>query len=52
MPVPRTICLCEDDGVIGTPFYIMEFVNGRVFGEFCTKTDEFCIIMMNFVFKL
>jgi acyl-CoA dehydrogenase len=31
VPVPRTVCLCEDDAVIGTPFYIMEFMNGRVF---------------------
>ena len=30
VPVPRTYCLCEDDAVIGTPFYVMEFVEGRV----------------------
>ena len=30
VPVPRTFCLCEDDGVIGTAFYVMEFVDGRV----------------------
>ena len=28
-PVPRPCVLCEDDIVIGTPFYIMEFVEGR-----------------------
>lgn len=31
MPVPRTICLCEDESVIGTAFYIMEFLDGRIF---------------------
>jgi aminoglycoside phosphotransferase (APT) family kinase protein len=28
--VPRAHLLCEDDGVIGTAFYVMEFVEGRV----------------------
>jgi len=31
MPVPRTYLLCEDASVIGTPFYLMEHVVGRVF---------------------
>jgi len=30
VPVPRTFCVCEDDRVIGTAFYVMEFVDGRV----------------------
>src|SRR5437867_3809994 len=30
VPVPRPCCLCEDDRVIGTAFYVMEFVDGRV----------------------
>lgn len=30
VPVARTYCLCEDSTVIGTPFYVMEFVDGRV----------------------
>jgi aminoglycoside phosphotransferase (APT) family kinase protein len=33
VPVPRAYALCEDDSVIGTPFYIMEFVDGRVLWE-------------------
>ena len=33
VPVPRTYALCEDEGVIGTAFYIMEHVQGRVFLE-------------------
>ena len=30
VPVPRMIALCEDSAVIGTPFYLMEHVDGRV----------------------
>lgn len=30
VPVPKAFCLCEDDSVIGTPFYIMEFLDGRI----------------------
>ena len=29
-PVPAMLALCEDTGVIGTPFYLMEHVKGRV----------------------
>jgi aminoglycoside phosphotransferase (APT) family kinase protein len=30
VPVPRMLHLCEDPDVIGTPFYVMEWVEGRV----------------------
>jgi aminoglycoside phosphotransferase (APT) family kinase protein len=30
VPVPRTFGLCEDDAVIGTAFYLMDYVPGRV----------------------
>jgi aminoglycoside phosphotransferase (APT) family kinase protein len=30
VPVPRTRVLCEDEGVIGTAFYVMDYVPGRV----------------------
>jgi aminoglycoside phosphotransferase (APT) family kinase protein len=33
VPVPRTYALCLDDGVIGTPFYIMDCLRGRVFPD-------------------
>ena len=33
VPVPRTYCLCTDSSVIGTPFYIMEFLDGRIFSD-------------------
>ena len=31
VPVPEVYLLCEDSSVLGTPFYIMQFVRGRVF---------------------
>ena len=33
VPVPEPIVLCEDDKVLGTPFYIMEFLDGRIFTD-------------------
>jgi aminoglycoside phosphotransferase (APT) family kinase protein len=29
-PAPRVLALCEDEGVIGTAFYLMTFIDGRV----------------------
>jgi len=31
VPVPKTYLLCKDDSIIGTPFYIMEKMEGRIF---------------------
>jgi aminoglycoside phosphotransferase (APT) family kinase protein len=31
VPVARTYALCEDPSVVGTPFYLMEHVEGRIF---------------------
>ncbi|QLH20813.1 phosphotransferase family protein [Streptomyces sp. Rer75] len=28
VPVPEPVLLCEDDAVVGAPFYVMEFVEG------------------------
>ncbi|KAH8668398.1 kinase-like domain-containing protein [Xylariales sp. PMI_506] len=33
VPVPKAYGLCEDASVIGTPFYIMEFLDGRIFED-------------------
>ncbi|HXG02123.1 MAG TPA: phosphotransferase [Candidatus Binatia bacterium] len=33
VPVPRTYLLCEDPDVIGTVFYVMEYVEGRVLAD-------------------
>lgn len=31
VPVPRPLALCEDEAVLGTPFYVMQRLEGRVF---------------------
>ena len=31
--VPKAYSLCEDDSVVGTPFYVMEFLDGRIFED-------------------
>ncbi len=33
VPVARSWCLCEDESVIGTAFYVMDCVEGRVFWD-------------------
>src|SRR5438477_2116356 len=33
VPVPRVHALCEDDGVIGSAFYVMEHLDGRIFWD-------------------
>lgn len=32
-PVPRPFALCEDASVIGAPFYVMAYVEGRIFWD-------------------
>lgn len=32
-PVPKTYALCEDDSIIGTIFFIMDHVEGRIFWD-------------------
>lgn len=32
-PVPRPYVLCKDEEIVGTMFFIMEFVEGRIFWE-------------------
>jgi len=32
-PAPRPLALCEDEGVIGSVFYLMSFVDGRIFWD-------------------
>ncbi len=34
VPVPHVHCLCQDDKVLGTPFYVMEHVRVR-FSAIC-----------------
>ena len=33
VPVPTMRCLCTDDSVIGTAFYVMDFLPGRIFRD-------------------
>ena len=33
VPVPKMLLLCEDEEVIGTTFFVMEYVDGRLFGN-------------------
>lgn len=33
VPAPKAYILCEDTNVIGTAFYIMEFLEGRIFED-------------------
>ncbi|KAJ8501845.1 hypothetical protein ONZ45_g12012 [Pleurotus djamor] len=33
VPIPEPIWLCEDSSIIGTPFYVMEFLDGRIFTD-------------------
>jgi aminoglycoside phosphotransferase (APT) family kinase protein len=33
VPVPRVYALCEDDMVIGSAFYVMEYLDGRIFWD-------------------
>ncbi|HSI01546.1 MAG TPA: phosphotransferase, partial [Reyranella sp.] len=33
VPVPKPYALCRDNAVIGTDFYIMEFLPGRIFAD-------------------
>jgi aminoglycoside phosphotransferase (APT) family kinase protein len=33
VPVPRVFALCEDDAVIGSAFYVMEYLDGRIFWD-------------------
>lgn len=33
VPVARMLCFCDQPDVIGTPFYVMEFVDGRIFWD-------------------
>ena len=33
VPVPHCYCLCIDESVIGTTFFVMKFIKGRVFSD-------------------
>ena len=33
VPVPRVYLLCEDESILGTMFYVMDYVEGRVYTD-------------------
>jgi aminoglycoside phosphotransferase (APT) family kinase protein len=33
VPVPRVVIYCDDDGIVGTPFYLMDRLDGRIFAD-------------------
>lgn len=33
VPVPQALCLCQDTSIIGTDFYIMSYLDGRIFED-------------------
>ena len=33
VPVAKTFCLCEDEDIIGSMFYVMQYMDGRVFWD-------------------
>lgn len=33
VPAPKVYCLCTDRNVVGTEFYIMEYLDGRIFAD-------------------
>jgi aminoglycoside phosphotransferase (APT) family kinase protein len=37
-PVPEPLCLCDDESVVGTMFYVMRHVEGRIFWD-CRMPD-------------
>ena len=49
VPVPEMFCLCEDPAIIGTKFYVMEWIDGRLFNETripsCSAADRRAIYL-------
>src|SRR3546814_6313373 len=39
-PVPHVHGLCEDAAVIGSPFYVMDMVEGRIFWDAALPSDR------------
>ena len=39
-PAPRPLSYCADEGIVGTPFYLMEFIDGRLYQDFGLSRDQ------------
>ena len=42
VPVPRMRVLCDDDSVLGTPFFVMDHVPGRIFADRVLRDARDC----------
>eukprot|EP00211_Chloroparvula_japonica_P005318 CAMPEP_0119135338 /NCGR_PEP_ID=MMETSP1310-20130426/19088_1 /TAXON_ID=464262 /ORGANISM="Genus nov. species nov., Strain RCC2339" /LENGTH=811 /DNA_ID=CAMNT_0007126213 /DNA_START=33 /DNA_END=2468 /DNA_ORIENTATION=- len=40
VPVPQMYCLADDPSIIGTPFYVMEFIRGRIFRDIMLPSES------------
>lgn len=49
VPVPKVFCLCTDSAVIGTPFYIMEYLEGRIFLDPKLPVGIFLLISLHYM---
>ncbi|KAJ8528801.1 hypothetical protein K7X08_030445 [Anisodus acutangulus] len=49
VPVPKIFCLCTDSSVIGTPFYIMEYLEGRIFID--PKLPDVCFERRRVIYR-
>jgi aminoglycoside phosphotransferase (APT) family kinase protein len=53
VPIPKVFALCEDVDVIGTPFYITGFLDGRIFTDMSMSgvppkvRSEWCVIIFS-----
>lgn len=41
VPVPRCLLFCDDPSILGTEFFVMEFVNGRVIEDTSLIGDKY-----------
>ena len=40
VPVPKPLHYCTDRQIVGTPFYLMEWLQGRVFDSFACRSTR------------
>ena len=50
VPVPKVYCLCTDASVIGTPFYIMEYLEGIIYPD--SALTVCCFFLYSYVLFL
>ena len=41
VPVPKCLLFCDDPAILGTDFFVMEFVNGRVIEDTALQGEEY-----------